>query len=70
MRSLGSTSSTRLVRPSALEWIYLIVGLVLVYRYRWLFDDSFVYYRYVDNLLFLCFARRSPSDYELGLALR
>lgn len=39
--------------PSRLEWLYLVVGLSLVYRYRWLFDDSFIYYRYVDNLLFL-----------------
>ena len=36
-------------------WVYgnLVVGLVFVARYRWLIDDAFVYFRYVDNLLFL-----------------
>jgi len=43
----------RLPRPAPIEWLYLAAGLVLVARYRWLFDDSFVYFRYVDNLLFL-----------------
>lgn len=36
-----------------LEWFYLVAGLLLVLRYLWLIDDAFVYYRYVDNLLFL-----------------
>ncbi len=40
-------------RGSILEWLYLAVGLCLIFRYRWLFDDSHIYYRYVDNLLFL-----------------
>ena len=40
-------------RPQALEWIALVVGLVLILRYRWLLDDAFVYFRYLDNLLFL-----------------
>jgi hypothetical protein len=40
-------------RPSPLEWAYLAIGLALVLRYRWLMDDAFVYFRYVDNLLFL-----------------
>jgi hypothetical protein len=40
-------------RPTALEWLYLAIGLTLVVRYRWLMDDSFVYFRYVDNLLFM-----------------
>lgn len=40
-------------RPQAVEWIALAVGLVLVLRYRWLLDDAFVYFRYLDNLLFL-----------------
>jgi hypothetical protein len=29
------------------------VGLALVVRYRWYFDDAFIYFRYVDNFLFL-----------------
>lgn len=32
--------------------MYLALGLALVVQYRWIFDDSFVYYRYVDNALF------------------
>ena len=43
----------RLPRPAPIEWLYLAIGLALVARYRWIFDDSFVYFRYVDNLLFL-----------------
>ena len=31
----------------------LVAGLGLVIRYRWLFDDAFVYFRYVDHWLFL-----------------
>ena len=46
-------TSARSRRPSAVEWVYLVIGLALVTRYRWLFDDSFVYFRYVDNFLFL-----------------
>jgi len=48
----GSTRPGRF-RPSANEWLALVLGLVLVARYRWLVDDAFVYFRYVDNLLFL-----------------
>lgn len=40
-------------RPSPSEWLCLALGLALVLRYRWIFDDSYVYFRYVDNLLFL-----------------
>ncbi len=28
-------------------------GIVLTLRYRWLLDDAFVYFRYIDNFLFL-----------------
>ena len=38
---------------SYLEWLCLVCGIVLTLRYRWLLDDAFVYYRYLDNLLFL-----------------
>jgi len=41
------------VQPKPIEWIYIAFGLVLVVRYRWLIDDAFVYFRYVDNFLFL-----------------
>lgn len=42
-----------LPRPAPLEWFFLVGGLFLVVHYRWLMDDAFVYFRYVDNLLFL-----------------
>jgi hypothetical protein len=41
------------VRPQAIEWLALAVGVALTLRYRWLLDDAFVYFRYIDNLLFL-----------------
>lgn len=40
-------------RPTLLEWACLAVGAVLTVRYAWLLDDAFVYFRYVDNALFL-----------------
>lgn len=40
-------------RPQAIEWIALVLGVGLTLRYRWLLDDAFVYFRYLDNLLFL-----------------
>ena len=40
-------------RFTHLEWLCLGCGIVLTLRYRWLLDDAFIYYRYVDNLLFL-----------------
>jgi len=42
-----------LPRPAPVEWLCLIGGLFLVIHYSWLMDDAFVYYRYVDNLLYL-----------------
>jgi len=48
--------------PSAVELLYLALGLLLVWRYRWLFDDSFVYFRYADNALFL----GAGLDYNAG----
>ena len=39
--------------PAPIEWLFLAVGLASVIRYLWMLDDSFVYYRYVDNLWFL-----------------
>jgi hypothetical protein len=49
----GPARKPLLPNPAPLEWVYLAVGLALVVRYRWLMDDAFVYFRYVDNLLFL-----------------
>lgn len=40
-------------RPTALEWVLWLAGLGLLIRYRWLFDDAFVYFRYVDHWVFL-----------------
>lgn len=45
--------SRHLSKPTAIEWTFLAIGLWLVFRYMWILDDAFVYYRYVDNLLFL-----------------
>jgi len=40
-------------KPSLMEWLYLVGGLFLVIRYLFVMDDAFVYFRYIDNLLFL-----------------
>jgi hypothetical protein len=39
--------------PAPIEWLYLLLGALLALRYGWLLDDAFVYFRYIDNLLFL-----------------
>ena len=39
--------------PTVLEWWVLVAGVVLVLHLRWLLDDAFIYFRYVDNFLFL-----------------
>jgi hypothetical protein len=31
------------------HYLVIIVGATLVYRYRWLMDDAYVYFRYADN---------------------
>jgi len=43
----------RFVAPAPIEWFYLVAGLFVTMAYFWLLDDAFVYFRYVDNLLFL-----------------
>ncbi len=43
----------RLPIPTALEALYLLGGVVLALVYAWWIDDAFIYFRYVDNLLFL-----------------
>jgi len=35
------------------EWAALVGGLIFLFRYAWVMDDAFVYFRYVDNLLYL-----------------
>lgn len=40
-------------RADPLAWLFLVVGLSLVHRYRFLFDDAFIYFRYVDNFVHL-----------------
>ncbi|MFH1403747.1 MAG: hypothetical protein ABIH11_05715 [Candidatus Altiarchaeota archaeon] len=42
-----------IIKPKPVEWVYIIAGLFLTYRYLWFLDDCGIYYRYVDNLLFL-----------------
>jgi ribosomal protein L31 len=39
--------------PQWNEWFALAGGLVLIFVYAWMLDDAFVFFRYVDNLLFL-----------------
>lgn len=46
-------SPRALPKPTILEWLCLAGGLLLLMRYAWLLDDAFVFFRYVDNLLFL-----------------
>jgi hypothetical protein len=48
-----SSRTSRLVRPALVEWIAFAVGLVLCVHYAWILDDAYVYFRYVDNWLFL-----------------
>jgi hypothetical protein len=43
----------RFPRPTLLETVYLLGGAVLSVVYAWWMDDAFIYFRYVDNLLFL-----------------
>src|SRR5688572_18435361 len=43
----------RFPRPEIHEWVLLAASLLLTLQYAWLLDDAFVYYRYVDNLLYL-----------------
>jgi len=41
------------IRPTALEWGLLVVGLVLTNHYAWLLDDAFIFFRYADNFTLL-----------------
>lgn len=44
---------SKLVAPSILEWPSLFFGLFFVLYYAWVLDDAYVYFRYIDNCLFL-----------------
>jgi hypothetical protein len=53
--------------PHPLEWGCLLVGAILVVQYDWIMDDAFVYFRYVDNLLFLDLGLvYNPGEYIEG----
>jgi hypothetical protein len=43
----------RPLRPSAVEIACLVAGLGLTLTYAWLLDDAYIYFKYVDNWLFL-----------------
>jgi hypothetical protein len=43
----------RFPRPAPIEWICLGGGVFFTIHYAWFLDDAFVYFRYVDNALFL-----------------
>lgn len=51
--SAGKPERWGLPRPSVTEWLALIAGLFIVHHYAWLYDDAFIYFRYVDNLIYL-----------------
>ena len=38
-----------------MQWVLLVLGLLLVWRYAWIMDDAFVYARYADNFVLLDF---------------
>lgn len=57
------------VPPTSLESACIIAGLFLVQSYYWLMDDAFVYFRYVDNLLFLNFGLvNNQGEYVEGFS--
>lgn len=43
----------RNLKPAPVEWFYLLGGMALVQWYFWWMDDAFIFFRYVDNFLFL-----------------
>jgi len=40
-------------KPKPIEWFYLVAGLFLIQWYFFFMDDAFIFFRYVDNFLFL-----------------
>jgi hypothetical protein len=49
----SSSKSLRFFRPSPVEWMCLIFGVFFSFFYSWVLDDAFIYFRYIDNLIFL-----------------
>lgn len=40
-------------KPSLIEWSCLLFGVFFSFYYSWVLDDAFIYFRYIDNLIFL-----------------
>lgn len=53
LANLKSAALRYLRFPKPHEWLLLATLLFFTDRYRWMMDDAFIYFRYVDNLLFL-----------------
>jgi len=53
MQGEPQPAAGRFPRPTGLEWLCLVAGILLTLAYAWFLDDAFVYFRYVDNLLYL-----------------
>jgi len=47
------SKGTLFPKPYPIEWILLFSGILLTFYYSWIVDDAYVFFRYVDNLLFL-----------------
>lgn len=43
----------RNLKPAPVEWFYLLGGMALIQWYFWWMDDAFIFFRYIDNFLFL-----------------
>jgi hypothetical protein len=53
MTAIQFPAALRRLSDSPLEWFCLLGGLFFVNHYAWFLDDAYIYFRYVDNLLFL-----------------
>jgi hypothetical protein len=47
------TARKSILWPTPHEWFLIVVLLFFTDRYRWMMDDAFIYFRYIDNLVFL-----------------
>ncbi|HUD71718.1 MAG TPA: hypothetical protein VMQ62_07110 [Dongiaceae bacterium] len=50
---MAAPASSRWPRPTVDEVFCLVAGLTLTLLYAWLLDDAYIYFKYVDNWLFL-----------------
>jgi hypothetical protein len=57
-QSLGSLWDPRRAWPA---WLLLPLGTWLVFRYRWVLDDAFIYFRYAEN-----FAQTGELVFNVG----